>query len=182
MGKTITVLNHFHGPPVSGNGGYSCGLIDVQTDYVREVTLRKPIPLDRELDLREEDGTHKMWDGEHLIATAKPGDCSELDVPSSVSFDQALEASKGYLGFTQGTAFPTCFVCGEDRAIGEGLHVFTGRVADSHLYASPWVPTADLADDLGMVQTQIVWAALDCPGAYAALGNTPRQKNKGHLV
>ncbi|MEL6670480.1 MAG: hypothetical protein AAFP08_16025 [Bacteroidota bacterium] len=182
MGKKITVHIHFHGPPDSGNGGYSCGLIDAQTDYVSEITLRKPIPLDRALDLREENGAHKMWDGEHLIATAKPGDCSDLEVPDSVSFEQALEASKGYLGFTQGTAFSTCFVCGEDRSTGEGLHVFAGRVADSHLYASPWVPAADLAGESGMVQPQFIWAALDCPGAYAALGDTPRPVLLGRMT
>ena len=33
--------------------------------------------------------------------------------------------------------------------------------------AAPWRPDASLADAAGAVQTEFLWAALDCPGAFS---------------
>jgi hypothetical protein len=33
--------------------------------------------------------------------------------------------------------------------------------------AAPWKPDASLAGAAGTVQTEFLWAALDCPGAFA---------------
>jgi hypothetical protein len=52
---------------------------------------------------------------------------------------------------------PTCFVCGTARE--DGLRIYAGQVGDGPLIASPWTPQSD--DPL------LVWAVLDCPGAYA---------------
>jgi hypothetical protein len=35
------------------------------------------------------------------------------------------------------------------------------------LLAAPWVPDSALADADGVVRHEFVWAALDCPGAFA---------------
>ena len=35
--------------------------------------------------------------------------------------------------------------------------------------AAPWIPAADLADAAGIVAPRYVWAALDCPGAFALM-------------
>jgi hypothetical protein len=55
-------------------------------------------------------------------------------------------------------------VCGHARA--DGLRIFAATVPGRDVVAAPWVPRA------GETEPAFVWAALDCPGAYAtgALG------------
>ncbi len=55
--------------------------------------------------------------------------------------------------------FPTCFVCGPDRAPGDGLRLFTGRLPSGDT-ATPWI----VPDD---VSAPMVWASLDCPGGWS---------------
>jgi hypothetical protein len=68
---------------------------------------------------------------------------------------------------------PTCFVCGPARAEGDGLRIFTDFLADADnpndtpLVAATWTPTPDLADSSGTIAHEFLWAALDCPGAFA---------------
>ncbi|MEO7240102.1 MAG: hypothetical protein ABIW16_01760, partial [Sphingomicrobium sp.] len=52
------------------------------------------------------------------------------------------------------------------RAEGDGLRIFAGSVAPGGVAAS-WTPGADLADAAGVVGTEFLWAALDCPGYFA---------------
>jgi hypothetical protein len=55
--------------------------------------------------------------------------------------------------------FRECFVCG-DRSTGDGLAIHVGAVPGREpLHAAPWTPRE--------VGSDIVWAAIDCPGAYA---------------
>ena len=69
--------------------------------------------------------------------------------------------------------FPTCFVCGPERA--DGLRLFAGPVPGTEIVAASWIPDADLAGPDGHVYPEFVWAALDCPGAFAVvdLGRQP---------
>jgi hypothetical protein len=56
--------------------------------------------------------------------------------------------------------FPQCFVCGHARG-DDALHLHAGPVSGRDLVAAPWEVRAD------QVGPELVWAALDCPGAYA---------------
>src|SRR6185295_17414685 len=38
---------------------------------------------------------------------------------------------------------------------------------DFPIVAAPWRPTPDLADASGRIAPEFLWAALDCPGAFA---------------
>src|SRR5262249_6637297 len=79
--------------------------------------------------------------------------------PPSLALARASEAA--YIGLTA-HPFPTCFVCGPDRAEGDGLRLFTGKVEGRDLVASTWIPTPSMgAGDT--VERAIVWSALDCP-------------------
>jgi hypothetical protein len=70
---SVTVPSRFNGPPSSGNGGYSCGVVAAALDGPAAVSLRRPVPLDQALKLRhEEDGKACAFDGEGLIAEAVP--------------------------------------------------------------------------------------------------------------
>jgi hypothetical protein len=171
MSSTILVPSRFCGPPTSGNGGFTCGLISASMGVPADVTLRKPIPIERALHIHARDGAHNdvlVKDGDNLIAEAAPLNWA-VDMPiDQVDFEEARRAAENSPAFTN-HPFPTCFVCGPDRAEGDGLRIFPGALEKSGraYYAAPWIPDASLADENGKVRDEIVWAALDCPTGFA---------------
>ena len=156
----------FCGPPVSGNGGWVSGhlarLVATTPDLPAvTVTLRTPPPLDRELAVTEADGVLELVDGDHLVAQAHAAAGPQLrGIPAAVSFEVAQAAGALYEGLAD-HLFATCFSCGPARAHGDGLRLQPGLVAGTDTYACSWVPTPD-------VDTETVWAALDCPGGWAS--------------
>jgi hypothetical protein len=162
----IVIDRRFRGPPESGQGGYTCGLLARELQGAAEVSLRSPPPLQRPLTLGHgvEDRL-LLLDDETIIADAR-GVTLQLDSPAPVELSEAEAAVAGYLGFA-GHAFPTCFACGPDRLEGDGLRLFPGPVAGRDVIACPWQPVSGLADDDGIVRPEFVWAALDCPTAFA---------------
>jgi hypothetical protein len=161
----ITIDPRFRGPPASGNGGYTCGLVAALVGEPAEVTLRRPPPLGQPLRVERLDGRVELHDGDALVAEGQRA-AVLVDVPEPVDFAAAEEAASRYPGFVE-HAFPTCFVCGPQREPGDGLRIFASAVPGRDVVASPWVPAADLADAGGAVRREFVWAALDCPGAFA---------------
>jgi len=146
----------FNGPPETGNGGYTSGLVASYLDGPAVVTLRRPPPLDVELDVRRADSTIEVTRDGSLIASAVPWPALEVP-PPAVSYVDAVRASLGYPGFAA-HPFPSCFVCGPDRNPGDGLRLFAGPTRGG--VAAPWVVPPD-------VTPAMVWAALDCPGGWA---------------
>jgi hypothetical protein len=150
---TLTIPGRFCGPPGTGNGGVSCGLLAAQVDApVVQVTLRRPPPLDT--DLRLEGG--ELYDGDLLVAAAVPGTVEVVPRPA-VSVEAATAAAAGYPGWAA-HPFPGCFVCGTDREPPDGLGLRPGPVGDGAV-AAVWTPATD--------ERFLVWAALDCPGGWA---------------
>ncbi len=160
----VTIPSRFNGPPSSGNGGYSCGLIAAAIGDGVEVTLRLPPPLDTPLAVEPAETGWLVRDGERLVAEAKAVDW-DLEVPAAPTIDEAADAATRYVGFDH-HEFPTCFTCGTDR--DDGLAIWTGRVAGSGLVASPWSAPDDVGPADGSLAPEIVWAALDCPGAWVS--------------
>jgi hypothetical protein len=71
--STVTIPSRFNGPPASGNGGYSCGVVAAAVEGPAAVSLRRPVPLDLALELRhEDDGKVCAFAGEDLIFEAVP--------------------------------------------------------------------------------------------------------------
>ena len=168
MTEQVVISRRFRGPPESGNGGYTCGVVAALVGGPAEVTLRRPPPLDRPLDVHRLDGgSVAVLDGDTLVAEGAPASV-EIEVPEPVTFEEAVTAAKSYLGFRH-HPFPTCFVCGPKRAEGDGLRIFPGWVADRNIVAAPWTPDASVADEDGQVRPEIVWAALDCPSGFAVI-------------
>jgi hypothetical protein len=171
--STISVHSRFNGPPSSGNGGYSCGIVANALEGSAAVSLRRPVPLARELELRhEDDGRVSAFDGEALIAEAVPAAAlAPWDHPA-VGLAEARAARDRYAAPLEGE-FGHCFVCGRSRH--DGFDIFTGPVQgggsiEGGLVASPWTPPSWAADEGGAVLPEFVWAALDCPGYFALHG------------
>lgn len=160
----LLIPSRYNGPPNSGNGGYSCGLVASITGEGAEVTLRRPPPLDTPLAVSVVDGVTRAHHGDLLIAEGRIV-AWHVECPPPPTMDQAADAATGYVGFDR-HEFPTCFTCGPDR--DDGLGIWPGRVAGSEMVASPWAAPAGVAVVDGNLAVEIVWAALDCPGAWVS--------------
>jgi len=166
MTGQITINRRFNGPPKSGHGGYVCGIIADFIGPCAEITLRSPPPLDRPLTVeRTESGEVRLSDAEMTIAEGRKAELC-LDIPDPPTLEEAKGAAERYPGF-ETHPFPTCFGCGHERDEGDGLRIFSGPVTGSEVMAAPWLPDASLAGETGRVRTEFLWAALDCPAAWA---------------
>jgi hypothetical protein len=122
-----------------------------------------------------------LRDGEVVVAEARPTSL-DLDVPEPPTYAQALVAARRYRGFDH-HPFPTCFVCGPERAEDDGLRVFAGPVSDGSMVAAPWVPDPSLADPgEPTIRSEFLWAALDCPGYFASLDDNYRPMMLGQMA
>ena len=163
----LVIASRYCGPADSANGGYFAGCVAARAGRTVTVRLLRPPPLDTPLDtLALADGTLAVIAGAERIGEARTA-ALELVPRDPPSYFEAVEASRGYAGFTH-HRFPTCFVCGTQRRRGDGMRVFAGPIAERDLVAAPWVPDVSLDRGDGKVRPEFMSAALDCPGFYAA--------------
>lgn len=156
--ETVIIDRRYRGPLRSANGGYACGLLGARIGSGAEVTLRLPPPLERPLTIRREGERLLLEDGDLLVAEAVPGDPG-LEPPLPPSPGIATVAAEG-IGAYGPPEFAECFVCGS-RDDGSGLAIHPGPVPGRDgLVATTW-PAHE-------VTPEVIWAAIDCPGAYAA--------------
>jgi hypothetical protein len=156
--ETVTIDRRYRGPLRSANGGYACGLLGSRIGPAAEVTLRLPPPLERPLTIRWEGKRLLLEDEDLLVAEAVPGDPG-LEPPAPPDPAAAAAAAEGVGAFGP-PEFAECFVCGT-RDDGSGLGIHPGPVPGrAGLVATTWS-----AHD---VSPEVVRAAIDCPGAYAA--------------
>lgn len=160
----VRIDRRFNGPPNSGNGGYFAGLLARElgdSDVV--VTLRRPAPLDEDLTIERSDGGASLHHGTQLLAVAEQAAVA-IDVPAPPTLEEARAAEARFKQHRH--LYPGCFVCGPDRAPGDGWRIFPGRIGAKNVAAS-WTAAAEFADDSGHVRPEFIWAALDCPGYFA---------------
>ena len=151
----LVIERKFRGPAESANGGYTCGVLASFMHGPTEVTLRRPPPLDRPLEVATE-GALELRDADDVVAEAAQAEL-DLEAPGPIPFEEAAAAA-----LPEGdkeSVFPECFVCGWARE--DGLRIFAGPVEGGDLVAATWVPREEA------ISSEFVWAALDCPGAYA---------------
>lgn len=164
--ELFEIDERFCGPPRSGNGGYTCGRIARHLGGTPAIRLKVPPPVNTTLRLEYTDQDARLFHETTLVGEARP--CNlELQLPPAPSFEEAVAASRSYVGFVA-HAFPGCFVCGPSRKAGDGLRIFPGRVSGRSTLAAPWIPDASLAED-GRIKPEFLWSALDCTGAFAVL-------------
>jgi hypothetical protein len=161
--QPLIVPQRFHGPPRSGNGGWTSGALAERLapkpDTTVTVALRLPPPLDTPLTIEEsETGVAARHEGRTVLEARV--DSNELTPVPPATVEEAADAQTRYAGH-RGHPFPTCFSCGPERAEGDGLHIFPGRLADDPTrVATTWTPSD--------VTVPITWAALDCTSGWAA--------------
>jgi len=154
----LTLPRRFRGPLTSANGGYASGRLAafVDADAV-EVTLRLPPSLDTSLEVRVERELARLYEGDALVAEARPVEL-DLEPPRVPSLAEADAAAARHVRVGD-ERFRECFSCGI-RPDWDGLEIHAGPVAGSEpLHAAPW--------DVRESAAELVWAAIDCSGAYA---------------
>ncbi len=162
---TVTIARRFRGPTTSGNGGYVCGLLASHAHGDVVVRLSRPPPLERPLEILRTATGVELRDADARIAETRPSRLA-VETPEAPGLAEARAASRRYPGFHEHW-FPQCFVCGPMRTPGDGLRIFPGPLVDRALHAAAWTPDASLSAPDGTVRPEFVWAALDCPGAFA---------------
>lgn len=169
----LVIDRHFRGPTESANGGYTSGMLASFLHGPAEVTLRLPPPLGRPLEVEWEDERRRILlrDRGQLVAEAVATEV-EVDAPAPVPFEEAAAAALPEGDKESG--FPECFVCGWAR--NDGLGIYVGAVPGREVFAATWAPRAE------HVAPEFVWAALDCPGAYAVLGGERGMPVLGRLA
>lgn len=143
-----------------------CGRLAAYIEGPARVRLRVPVPLETEMEVRRTSTGVEMLHAGALVAEASPADVTP-EFPAAPSYAEAEAAARSYRGF-RNHPFPACFVCGPQRTASDGLRIFAGPLPGGEIVAAPWIPDASLGDANGIVRSEFVWAALDCPGAYAA--------------
>lgn len=164
----VTIPAQFNGPEHSGNGGYVAGLLaqEASTDVPVTSTLRLPPPLDVPLSWEHDgDDVRLLTAGGAIVGEAAPGAFAR-EVPACPTAEQAEAGLAAYPGFTH-HPFDKCFTCGTGRDEGDGLRLFTGPIGDDRT-AATWTPHAAFGDADGRLDVPTTWAALDCPGGWAA--------------
>ena len=164
----VLIDQRFCGPKNSGNGGYSAGVFAQVIDGPAAVKLKSPPPLDTLIRLRPGEGaSYEAVVGETVIAAIEPASV-EINPPPFPSDDGVASAHDAYLSDTGGEhLIPWCFVCGDRRPVGDGMRLFTGPAPESPVNADFWTPTQEFAAADGLIRPEFLWAALDCPSAFA---------------
>ena len=154
----ITLPRRFRGPLTSANGGYASGCLAAFVDGdAAEVTLRLPPPLDRPLTVRRHEARALLLDGDELVAEARAA-VLDLEAPAPISLADAEAAAERHVRIGD-EVFGECYSCGV-RPEGDGLAIHAGLVESMEpLHAAVWM--------VHEVSPEVVWAAIDCSGAYA---------------
>lgn len=163
----FSIDERFRGPPRSGNGGYVCGRVASRLEGPVAVRLQAPPPLDTELRLESSAREARLFADDKVIAQAKVTSLG-IQPPEPPTWEQTQAATQQFSGFKR-HPFPGCFVCGIERKPQDGLRIFPGPVSGASIIAAPWIPDSTLADEHGNVKPEFLWAALDCPGAFAVM-------------
>ena len=163
---SFIVPQRFCGPPDSGNGGYTCGLLARELAGVVECTLRAPVPLQVPLQFEPRQSGGVLHHNEKIIVEGVPATI-DIAAPPPVSFEAANGATPTSAALDPRHPFPTCFVCGPKRQAGDGLRIFPAPF-NGDLHVAAWLPAHEFGDSQHLLLPEFLWSAMDCPTGFAA--------------
>jgi hypothetical protein len=179
--STFKVAARYCGPPTSANGGYICGVVAGHIQQPVAVRLLRAPPLETALELHGVvPGLWAVDDAGLRCIEARLTAPLELAIPASPGYLPAHDSSR-HAPDPQEHPCPGCFVCGPNRARGDGLRIFAGPVPGRDIVAAAWLPDASLARKGSKIAPEFMSAALDCPG-YQALRTGARAWLLGELT
>jgi hypothetical protein len=174
--RSITIEARFRGSADSAQRGYAAGAAAALTEGSVEVRFRQPVPLDRDL-LTEavSDEEIGVFSGSDLVMEVNQSDELSIDIPVDDDVIDAIFA-RGAVVSHDGQEHDHCFGCSLTRS--DGLGIATRPVGATGVWGTTWTPDQSLPSTDGFVNDEIVWAALDCPGSFAA--SEPSNETSAH--
>ncbi len=183
MDVVLEVPRRYRGPARSGNGGWTAGRLAAFLPGAPavQVRLQSPPPLSTPMAVQvalAPDGSGRRQAEATaagrtvLTAFELPDPDALLSTVPAVAFEAAEEAGARYAGL-EDHPFPECFACGTGREPGDGLRLRPGPLGPGGApgTAAAWIPGPDVDGGDGRVAEPTVWAALDCPGGWAVMGD-----------
>ena len=177
IGETIRIPVERQGQTGMGQGGYGCWRLQHEIGEPVTTALRKPLPLDTDLVVREHrsDDDQLRWT---LIAPASPDEPIldarpwTPDVPDTAAVPIAAAAEARAHSNVAGDDHPAphCLSCGTGERT---LAVHAGALSDGRWATPLRLPEWTLID--GEVDQSWVWMAIDCGcGWFTSMsGNSP---------
>lgn len=172
----VIIDARYNGPRGLGNGGYIAGAMAAFVSGDAEVRILKGFPLATPLAIHHHaDGSVSCHLDDQELGRARAL-VLDLAVPPSPGLD-AARAAAGRFRCIHISDPRGCYVCSPKRAPGDGLRLFCWPLVPgasaAAIVAGVWTPERAVCDQLGRVAPVQVWAALDCPGAYAIAALAP---------
>jgi hypothetical protein len=164
----VLIPRRFNGPPASANGGYTAGLLARYLGGPAEISLRSPPPLDTALALKREGEQVLLYHRERLVAEGERAERPDVEPPVRPTVAEAREAMRRHPWRSARHPFSDCYVCGAGRHDGLGLH-FGDLSRDPTMTAAVLIADVTVPHDQRGIQTEMAWAALDCPSYVPAL-------------
>ncbi len=164
--RSIVVDRRFRGSADSAQSGYAAGRAASFAEGIVEVRLHRPAPLEEDL-LVEVDAEEQVTvvDGSDIVMEVRPNAEILVEVPASSEVIDEIFA-RGPVAASQDDERPHCFGCSLQRQ--DGLGVATLPVGTTGIWGTTWTPDRSLPSTDEFINDEIVWAALDCPGSFAA--------------
>ncbi|MEV2222306.1 hypothetical protein AB0E01_20820 [Nocardia vinacea] len=166
--ETVTVPEHVHGYPDVAFGGYVAGLLAGPCEATEiRVDFRARVPLETPMSLRPtRSGGYALTDADGALLAESTPAALTIDPPPAPSWAEAKAVTDAAMVSRRVT---DCYGCGAACAPGRGLRLLTWDTPDHDLVIAAWTPDPGLADESGRLPTEVVWAALDCPGGWTAM-------------
>ncbi|MGV9611656.1 PaaI family thioesterase [Nocardia xishanensis] len=166
--EEITFPEHVHGYPSVAFGGFVAGVLATHCPApTARVDFRAKVPVGTPLALAGAavNGT-ALTDAQGQILAEIGAATLSLDVPPAPSWTETEALTAGVLSSGE-RPITSCYGCGAACEPGRGLRLFPWALPGRDLVAAAWVPDPALGAADGIVTTENVWAALDCPGGHA---------------
>ncbi|WP_039797846.1 PaaI family thioesterase [Nocardia araoensis] len=164
----LTVPAHVRGYPGVAFGGYVAGLLAAASGATQvRVDFRRAVPVDTPVMLAADaSGGASLTDLDGAVLAEASASTITVTPRHAPTWEQALAASATADVLRK---MSHCYGCGAACAPGRGLRLSPWAVPTHDMVVSAWTPHPALAGPDGFLSTENVWAALDCPGGWAAM-------------
>lgn len=164
----ITIPEHVFGYPEVAFGGYVAGVLAAHSPgTAQRVDFRGRVPVGTPLTIaRTAHYGIALTDATGTILTEANPATPATEVPQRPEWAEVEAATERGLK-SEKRLFTHCYGCGAGCAPGKGLRLFPCTLRERGLVVSAWTPDPALAGPDGTLSIENVWAALDCPGAWA---------------
>ncbi|MGY2058375.1 PaaI family thioesterase [Nocardia gipuzkoensis] len=164
----FTVPGHVRGYPGVAFGGYVAGLLaaasgseQVRVDFRRTVSVESPVVLAADgsggASLIDQDGVVLAEaSASRVTVTPRPAPTWTQARAASATADVLRKMSR-------------CYGCGAACPPGRGLRLSPWAMPTHDMVVAAWTPDLSLGGPDRLLSTENVWAALDCPGGWAAM-------------